>query len=181
MNKALFLDRDGVVNREINYLYKIEDFEFMDGIGQICRFFQKQRYLIFIITNQSGIGRGYYSLDDYHRLTNWMLAEFKKMGITISKVYFCPHHPQAAVEEQYRIKCECRKPKAQNFLNAQRTFDLDLTKSLNIGDKESDIEAGINAGVKTNILLKGNKITDYKNTRADLVIDHLIELKDRFP
>ena len=93
MKGVVFLDRDGVVNKEKDYLYKLEDFEFIDDVFDILKFFQSKGYLIFIITNQSGINRGFYSIEDYTKLTDWMLKKFKQQGIIISKVYFCPHRP----------------------------------------------------------------------------------------
>lgn len=155
MNKALFLDRDGVVNKEKNYLYKIEDFEFIDGVFETCKYFQDNGYLIIIITNQAGIARGKYTEDDYEILTNWMIKEFEKQNIKISKVYHCPHHPDFSGE------CECRKPNPGMILKAQKEFDIDLSQSILVGDKNSDIEAGIKAGVGMNYLVEtGHKIKD---------------------
>ncbi|WP_434637398.1 D-glycero-beta-D-manno-heptose 1,7-bisphosphate 7-phosphatase [Sulfurimonas sp. NW7] len=151
MTKALFLDRDGVINVEKNYVYKIEDFEFVDGIFDVCKHFQSQGYIIIVITNQAGIARGYYSEDDFHKLTRWMLEEFSKEGINISKVYHCPHHPEFTGE------CECRKPKPGMILEAQKEFDIDLSKSILVGDKESDIKSGINAGIGVNYLLSNQQ------------------------
>jgi len=149
MNKAVFLDRDGIVNREKNYVYKIEDFEFIPGIFDLCRKYQQEGYLLFIITNQAGIARGYYTEAQYLILTDWMVNQFKAAGITIAKVYFCPHHPDFTGE------CECRKPNPGMILEAAKEFDIDLSKSMLIGDKESDMEAGKRAGIGMNI-----KITD---------------------
>ncbi len=170
MNKALFLDRDGVINKEKNYLYKIEDFEFIDGVFETCRYFQEKGYLIIIITNQAGIARGKYSEDDFHKLNDWMLAEFSKKDVRISKVYYCPHHPDFSGE------CECRKPKPKMILDAQREFDLDLSQSILVGDKNSDIEAGISAGIKSNFLITtGHEI---KNNKFNVnIIDNLIQIK----
>ncbi len=170
MNKALFLDRDGVVNKEKNYLYKIEDFEFIDGVFETCRYFQDKGYLIIIITNQAGIARGKYTEKDFEILTNWMLEEFRKENIRISKVYHCPHHPDFSGE------CECRKPKPKMILDAQREFDINLQNSILVGDKNSDIEAGINAGIYQNYLITtGHKI--FKHDLKVPIIDSLIELK----
>lgn len=155
MNKALFLDRDGVVNKEKNYLYKIEDFEFIDGVFETCRYFQNKGYLIIIITNQAGIARGKYTEKDFEILTHWMINEFKKENITISKVYHCPHHPDFTGE------CECRKPKPGMILEAKNEFNINLKDSVLVGDKNSDIEAGKSAGVGKNYLIStGHKITD---------------------
>ncbi len=171
VKKALFLDRDGVINKEKNYLYKIEDFEFIDGVFESCKFFQDRGYEIIIITNQAGIARGYYTEEDFHRLNNWMLDEFKKRGINISKVYFCPHHPDFTGE------CECRKPNPGMILQAQKEFGLDLSSSILVGDKESDIKAGKNAGVGLNILVRSGHKVDEKNTQADLVLESIKDLQ----
>jgi len=147
-NKALFLDRDGTINVEKNYVYKIEDFEFIEGIFELIRNYQTQGFLIFIITNQSGIARGYYSEDDFNKLTNWMLNQFKKEGISIAKVYHCPHHPD------FTEPCDCRKPKPGMLLQAIKEFNIDPETSVLIGDKQRDIFAGKNAGIGTNLVLK---------------------------
>ncbi len=153
MKKALFLDRDGVVNLELDYVYRIEDFEFVPGIFELCAEFQQRGFLIFIITNQAGIARGYYSEADFRKLTNWMVQEFKSNGITIEKTYHCPHHPDFGGE------CDCRKPNPGMILQARAEYDLDLKQSVLIGDKQSDIQAGINAGILTNIRFNNTIIT----------------------
>ena len=152
MQKALFLDRDGVVNIEKNYLYKIEEFEFCEGIFELCRHFQRRGYLIVIITNQSGIARGYYSEDDFLKLTRYMLDAFKREGIEISSLKYCPHHPD------FTGICECRKPSNGMILSAAKEFNIDLSSSILIGDKLSDIEAGKSAGVGLNCLVETNSI-----------------------
>ncbi len=152
---ALFLDRDGVINVEKNYVYKIEDFEWIDGIFDICRFFQKKGYKIFVVTNQSGIARGYYSEDDFKKLTSWMEAEFEKQGINITKTYHCPHHPDITGE------CKCRKPNPGMILKAKDEFDIDLKSSVLIGDKQSDIDAAKNAGIEKRYLF-GKDIKNLK-------------------
>lgn len=168
MNKALFLDRDGVVNVEINYLYKIKDFEFIDGIFELCRHYQNLGYVIFIVTNQSGIARGYYSESDFLFLTSWMIKEFAKHGIEIKKVYFCPHHPDIS------IACNCRKPEPGMILNAKREFDVDLNNSILVGDKESDIEAAIAAGISMTYLFDEKRI--YTESKATKVVSKLEEI-----
>lgn len=170
MNKALFLDRDGVINKEKNYLYKIEDFEFIDGVFETCKYFQDKGYLIIIITNQAGIARGKYTEDDYQILTDWMIKEFEKKDIKISKVYHCPHHPDFSGE------CECRKPNPGMILQAQKDFDIDLSQSILVGDKNSDIESGINAGIKMNYLVEtGHKIE--KNSFEVKILSNLSNMK----
>jgi len=166
MQKALFLDRDGVINVEIDYLYKKEDFIFIDGILDLCKYYQSLGYAIFVVTNQSGIARGYYSEKDFEVLTSWMINEFKKNGIDIAKVYHCPHHPDITGV------CNCRKPKPEMLLRAKEEFNLDMENSIIIGDKERDIEAGLNAGLKktylfvpciNNIVSKATKIVTNLN------------------
>ena len=155
MNKAVFLDRDGVINVEKNYVYKIEDFEFMPDIFDLCKKYQQEGYLLFVITNQAGIARGYYTEEQFHILTDWMLKQFEEQGVLIKKVYFCPHHPDITGE------CECRKPNPGMILQAAKEFDIDLSESILVGDKESDIEAGVKAGVKVSISVKEDSLKTY--------------------
>jgi D-glycero-D-manno-heptose 1,7-bisphosphate phosphatase len=176
MNKALFLDRDGVINKEVNYLYKIEDFEFLEGVIETCRYFQNAGYLLFVITNQAGIARGYYTEDDFHILNNWMLEQFKNSGSHITKVYYSPYHPVYGIGK-YKQDTLCRKPKPGMILQAQQEFNLDLSASILVGDKESDIEAGIAAGVRTNILVRSGHSIDEEQTLANLIVDCLSNLK----
>ncbi len=141
MNKALFLDRDGTINVDTGYVYRQEDFHFIDGIFDLCRLAQQKGYLIIVITNQSGICRGYYSTEDFHRLSDYMVAEFQKEGISITDIFFCPD-----------LEGEDRKPEAGMFIKAQQKHDIDMAQSLSLGDKERDILAAERAGVGKNIL-----------------------------
>lgn len=141
MNKALFLDRDGVINIEKNWVYRVEDFEFTEGIFDLCRKFTEAGYFIFVITNQSGIARGLFSQSDFLKLTDWMTDQFMKNGIIITKVYYCPHHPD------FTGNCNCRKPGPGMILQAVEEYDLDISECVLIGDKDSDLEAGRNAGI----------------------------------
>lgn len=158
--KALFLDRDGIINEERNYIYKIEDFVFQKEIFAIIDFFSKRKFLIFIITNQAGIAKGKYTETDFDRLNSWMLSEFEAQEIKIDKVYYCPHHPKGTIEMFKRI-CECRKPGTGMIIQAQKEFNITLTKSILLGDKESDIMAGINAGIVNNYLIKSHPKINY--------------------
>jgi D-glycero-D-manno-heptose 1,7-bisphosphate phosphatase len=144
--KALFLDRDGVINIEKEYLYKKEDFEFIDGIFELCHYYQNKGYSIFVVTNQSGIARGYYTIKDFENLTHWMVGEFAKQDIEIKKVYYCPHHPDITGT------CDCRKPKPGMILQASKEYGIDLKNSIMVGDKQRDIEAANNAGLQTTFL-----------------------------
>jgi D-glycero-D-manno-heptose 1,7-bisphosphate phosphatase len=149
--KTIFLDRDGVINKEKNYLNQIQDFEFIEGVFESCRYFTKKGFRIIIITNQSGISRGYYTKDDYETLTKWMLNKFKSQRINILDVFHCPHSPGDS--------CECRKPLPGMFIKAQEKYNIDMTKSWSIGDKEDDIIAANLSGIKNTILVQsGHKI-----------------------
>lgn len=138
MNKAVFLDRDGTINVEKHYLHKIEDFDFLPGVIEGLKLLQDAGYFLIVITNQSGIGRGYYTEDDFLKLNDWMTEILKENGIKISKVYYCPHLPDAKIEK-YRVECECRKPKLGMYEAAIKEFDIDLNHSWAIGDKIRDL------------------------------------------
>ncbi|QOY51441.1 D-glycero-beta-D-manno-heptose 1,7-bisphosphate 7-phosphatase [Candidatus Sulfurimonas baltica] len=168
MTKALFLDRDGVINVEINYLYKIEDFVFIDGIFNLCKYYQNLGYIIIVVTNQSGIARKYYTEDDFNILSSWMIKEFARNKIEIKKVYFCPHHPTISGE------CSCRKPHPGMLFNASKEFNIDLKNSIIVGDKERDIEAGLNAGLLETYLFD-EKATN-KKSKATKVVSKLEEI-----
>ena len=162
MNKALFIDRDGVINREINYVHRIGDFEFLPGIFTHLQKFNSLGYLIIIITNQAGIGRGIYTVEDYNKLTSWMLDEFKKNKVEITDVYFDPYHPEHGVGE-YRKESYDRKPNPGMIVKASKKHAINLEKSILIGDKLSDIQAGLNAGVGDLFLINtGHEIEDVK-------------------
>lgn len=137
--KALFLDRDGVINIDFGYVSNKENFKFCDGIFEGIRGFMKLGYTIFVVTNQSGIARGYYSLDDFLNVNKFMLEILTNNKIDIKKVYFCPHGKDE--------DCICRKPAPGMILEASREFNIDLKKSIMIGDKNTDMMASNAAGV----------------------------------
>jgi len=167
MQKALFLDRDGVINIEKNYLYKIEDFEFIKGVKKALKQLQELGFLLIVVTNQSGIARGYYSLQDFYKLDSWMKKALQKENIDIKKTYFCPHAPPD--------NCDCRKPNPKMILDAKKEFNVDLKNSWLVGDKESDILAALNSGITNTILLRsGHKINE-KNTKARFIANNLLE------
>lgn len=173
--KALFLDRDGVINEEKNYVHRIEDFEFMEGIFELLQYAQSLHYVLVVVTNQAGIARGYYTEKDFHALNDWMLSRFRDKGVSIEKVYYCPYHPTHGIGE-YKKDSEFRKPSPGMILQAGRDLDLNLEKSVMVGDKESDIEAGIKAGLGKTILLNSDRY-DHQNTKADIIIDKISEVK----
>uniref|UniRef100_UPI004048C3EB D-glycero-beta-D-manno-heptose 1,7-bisphosphate 7-phosphatase n=1 Tax=Aliarcobacter sp. TaxID=2321116 RepID=UPI004048C3EB len=156
LKKLIFLDRDGVINHDHGYVGEISKFDFIEGVFEACKHFSKLGYEIAVITNQSGIGRKYFTEEEFLKLSKWMVEEFKKNDIDILKVYYCPHSPD--------VNCECRKPKIGMITQACNDFDIDLEKSWLIGDKISDIKTAINANIKNNILIKSsyNKNEDEK-------------------
>ena len=140
--RALFLDRDGVINHDFNHVYKISEFQFIDGIFEFCKFFLTRGYIIVIITNQAGIAKSFYTENDFFILSKWMKDFFKKKSVKIEKIYFCPHHPN------YNGQCNCRKPNPGMILKAKNDLKIDLKQSILVGDKNSDIDAGLNAGIE---------------------------------
>ncbi|MSP41778.1 MAG: HAD family hydrolase [Alphaproteobacteria bacterium] len=145
MAKALFLDRDGVINSDSGYTCKIEEFHFIDGIFDLCRLASSLGYLTIVATNQSGIGRGYFTEQEYQSLTRWMQDRFAAESAPLAAVYHCPYHPEGVGE--YRRQSDWRKPAPGMLLQAARDFSLDLAASLLIGDSEHDIMAARAAGM----------------------------------
>jgi len=156
--KTIFLDRDGVINKDTNYLYKIEDFQFVDGVFEACNHFQKLGFKIIIITNQSGITRGYFTENDYQNLTVWMLEKLKIKEIEILDIFHCPHTSES--------NCECRKPKPGMFIAAKNKHDINMKESWIIGDSERDITAASSAGITNTILVRSGHKIDEENSKA---------------
>jgi D-glycero-D-manno-heptose 1,7-bisphosphate phosphatase len=155
VKRALFLDRDGVINEDRHYVHRIEDFHFIDGIFDICRAAIDAGLAIIVVTNQAGIGRGLFTEQQFHVLTDWMNARFADQGVTIDQVYYCPHHPIYGTGH-YKLDCLCRKPKPGMILRARDDHGISLRNSILIGDKEWDIVAAKAAGIGTTVLISGN-------------------------
>jgi len=168
--KAIFLDRDGIINKDHSYIYKKEDFEFCDGIFETLGHFISLGYTLFIVTNQSGIGRGYYSEEDFEKLTTWMLEVLMHNNIKISKVYHCPHSPDE--------NCICRKPKIGMFKKAQEEFEIDMKNSWMIGDKPSDIQAGQNANIGNTIFVNKTSTCEDASYSVKSILDTINIIKD---
>jgi len=146
VNRALFLDRDGVINHDSGYTSKVEDFRFIDGIFDVCRTAKQLGYLLIVVTNQAGIGRGYYSEQDFLDLTEWMCEQFAAENAFINDVFYCPYHPEHGAGS-YKKDSFDRKPNPGMLLRAANKYGLDLSRSMMIGDKGSDMEAANRAGV----------------------------------
>lgn len=156
MNKALFIDRDGVINIDKVHVSEIVRFEFTDGIFDLCRRYTDAGYMIIVITNQAGIAKEYYTEQDFHVLNEWMIEAFANQGINITRVYHCPHHPDITG------RCNCRKPEPGMILQAVEEFNLGISGCVLIGDKESDLEAGRRAGIpEINMILLSGSPREY--------------------
>lgn len=146
-NKAVFLDRDGTINKEKEYLYRISDFEYLEGAVEGLRELLNMNYLLVVVTNQSGIARGYYTEQDYWRLDEWMRNDLLEKGVRIARSYYCPHFSDGCVAE-YAKECDCRKPKTGLFWRAVDEFGIDMNHSLAIGDRLRDLSICEESGVK---------------------------------
>lgn len=172
---AAFIDRDGVINVERDYVHRIEDFELLPGAIPGLRTLQQAGYALVVVTNQAGIARGYYTEADFERLTAHMRHLLEAEGIQLTAVYHCPHHPSAGLGE-LRVDCDCRKPAPGMLLRASRELDLSLTTSVLVGDKGSDIEAGRRAGLARCVLVRsGHAPGDDAMAAADATLDDLAQ------
>ena len=149
--RALFLDRDGVINHDDGYTHRWDHFVFVDGIFPLARAAHARGYLLVVVTNQAGIGRGLYSEEAFHALTERMCARFAEEGAPIARVYFDPTHPEHGIGE-YRRVSPMRKPAPGMLLAARDDLGIALPASVLVGDKPSDIEAGQRAGVRATLL-----------------------------
>lgn len=165
MNKAVFFDRDGVITEDIGYVHRVEDFKLIKNAVEGLKLLKN--YKLFIVTNQSGIGRGYFKLEDFLNYNNRVIEELKKHNVNIEKTYYCPHKPDD--------NCVCRKPKTKLLKGAEKEFEIDLKKSFSIGDKKADIEMGKNAGCKTILVMTGNGTKTKNEINADFAAEDLLE------
>ena len=166
MNKAVFLDRDGVINVDKHFVHKIENFELKRGIVELLQYLTTQNYKLFVVTNQSGIGRGYFTETDFLRLTEYMITIFKEYGVSFEEVYHCSCAPEK--------DCECRKPSPHMINKGVDKYEIDVSMSWLIGDKESDIGAANNAGIYNTIKVLGKE----KPGSEKYTVKELHEIKD---
>ena len=146
LHKAVFFDRDGTLNVDVHYLYRPEDFQWTPGAIDAIRYCNDHGYLVIVITNQSGVARGYYTEADVHRLHDWMNADLAKHGAHIDAFYYCPHHVEGKVPEYTKL-CDCRKPSPKLVDEACMAYKINRVESFFIGDKELDMKCAVNAGV----------------------------------
>jgi len=168
---AVFVDRDGVINVDHGYVSNQDDFEFIDGVFEACLAFKEKGYLLVMVTNQAGIARGLYTEDDFQSLTEWMDWNFVDKGVEFDGLYYCPHHPD------FTGKCDCRKPKPGMLLDAQKFLDIDMQRSVMIGDKVGDLQAAHAAGVPNLYLVRtGKAITEQGAALATKVLDSIADV-----
>ena len=147
--KAVFFDRDGTLIEDVHYLDSIDKIKIIPAVITLCRKLQDNGYKLFVVTNQSGIARGFFDKEFVIEIHNYLKKVFEKENVFFEKFYFCPHHPTAAVKKELLINCDCRKPGPGMLLRAAKDFNINLKESLMFGDKISDIEAGKAAGCKS--------------------------------
>lgn len=162
LRPAAFLDRDGVLNVDSGYVHRAGDFVWMPGAKEAVKFLNDSGYLVFVVTNQSGVARGYYTEKQVNDLHRWMNAELSRRGARIDAFYYCPHHPREGTGIYKKI-CTCRKPAPGLLLKASREWPADKRKSFLIGDKESDLQAAAGAGIKGYLFSGGNLLAFVKN------------------
>ena len=175
MNKAIFLDRDGTLNLDHGYVHEIDQFEFIEGSIEALKQLKAMGYLLVLVTNQSGIARGYFSEEAFLQLTEWMDWSLADRGVDLDGIYYCPHHPEG--QGEFRQDCDCRKPKAGMLLQGIKELNIDPKQSIMIGDKIEDLMAGKAAGMGQNILVRtGKPVTPEGEKLADRILHSIADL-----
>ena len=164
MNRAIFFDRDGVLNEEVGYLWQVEKFRWIDGAREAVRYCNERGFVTVVVTNQGGIARGLYTAREVDNLHAFMQRELSQIGAHIDAFYYCPHHPEGIVAE-FAVACDCRKPKPGLIVRACRELDIDPTRSILFGDTQRDIEAAQSAGIR-GIFFTGGNLLDTVKTFA---------------
>ena len=178
---AVFLDRDGVINQDTGYVSQVDDFHFIDGAIEALQLLKKKGYCLVVVTNQSGIARGYFTEEAFMQLTEWMDWSLADRDVDLDGIYYCPHHPEATVEA-YRQQCDCRKPAPGMLLDAAKHLKLDMAASYLVGDKLSDLQAGKAAGVGHSMLVKsGQPLDEVVMAQAEAIYDDLLAFAKAVP
>jgi D,D-heptose 1,7-bisphosphate phosphatase len=149
-NRAVFVDRDGTINRDVPYCSRPEDFELLAGVGEGIRLLNENGYKVIVITNQSGIARGYFTEETLEEIHQKMRQDLKAYHARVDAIYYCPHHPDEG--------CDCRKPNPKMVFEAAKDLNCDISKSYVIGDSEKDIEMGLRAGCNQSLMINSNGI-----------------------
>ena len=173
MKRAAFIDRDGTINEEKEYLYRTDDFVFIPGVPQAIRMLNDAGFLVIVVTNQSGVARGYYTEEDVHLLHRYAASKLEQFGARVDAWYYCPHHP--AGRGSYALPCSCRKPMPGMLLEAAGRFAIDLESSIMIGDKLVDVEAGVAAGCRSILVRTGYGFEEERRCRNGIeIFDNLL-------
>jgi len=176
-NKAIFLDRDGVINKEVSYLSDPKDFEFIEGSIEALKILKQKGFLLIIITNQAGIARGFFTEESLTTIHHKMIEILKKNNIQLDDIYYCPHHPE------FTGLCYCRKPNPGMILKAQQKYNIDLFNSYMVGDTLNDINTGLAAKCKTVLVLTGYGKEEFKkinSIKPDFIYENLLEFVKNF-
>ncbi len=180
MNKAIFIDKDGTLVEDIPYNVDPDQLHFTAGAMDALRLLKAQGFLLIVISNQSGIARGYFTEEQLNHLKEALLERLAENGVHVDAFYFCPHHPAGKIP-QYAVSCECRKPKPGMILSAAQDFDIDLSHSWMIGDILNDVEAGNKAGCRTVLINNGNE-TEWRFSRERMpvsIVTNLLQAAQR--
>lgn len=165
-NKAVFLDRDGVINQDPpHYAHRIDQLALIDGSGLAIKILNDENFKVIIITNQSGVAKGFYNENDIEIFNQAMIEQLKQVNAHIDAIYYCPHHPEAEIKK-YRIHCNCRKPKPGMLIEGGKKYNIDFNSSFLVGDKWSDIEAGRSVGCKTILVKTGHGLLEYEDKKC---------------
>ena len=171
MEKVAFLDRDGTLNAEVNYLHRPEDLKLLDGVAEAIRLLREAGYRIVVVTNQAGVGRGYYGEEDVQHLHQYMNELLAAEGASIDHFFYCPHHPEHGIGA-YKKVCHCRKPETGMFEMAEQYYEIDKANSWMIGDKLIDVQAGVNFGVHAALVGTGYGAKEHEKAQEKGVLPY---------
>jgi len=181
--RAVFLDRDGTINVEVGYLCRPEDFALIEGSAGAIRRLNEAGFLVVVVSNQSGVARGYFDEQQVDRVNETMARELERFGAHLDAVYYCPHYPEGIVEK-YRRRCDCRKPGPGMVLKAEAELGIDVSRSYVVGDHQGDIELAKNVGARSILVVTGHGADELDKLQGqgiepDYVADNLAEAVDR--